>query len=307
MSERVEIDPFTGMPVVVRETKEIINDVRVTGGGADLSQYYTKTESNARYLQSQSYDVFIYNSSGSQSNNRFNDWSDLMDAIALQEGTKTIFFEQNETIPTGSWNLDYVTLRGNGNEYNAGGYTLTFGDNTTISSWLVPGFNSLRLLSTSTTGHICTFTYPFSLVMDTVTNIQSSSEYEFFSSSYSGQNIIALRNSARFQLISGSTKPLFRFTGTGQTVILSRGDGAVVQNNTFSSANSVTLVDIVGSANQALSNFPSTHSGATIGFTLPLYLTSALALGYDNTTSGMTATNVQDAIDELEARVEAIE
>ena len=65
------------------------------------------------------YSIFIYNSSGGQANNRFNDWADLMAAIALVEGPKQIIFEQNETIPTGAWNLDYVTLRGNGQEYNA--------------------------------------------------------------------------------------------------------------------------------------------------------------------------------------------
>lgn len=236
----------------------------------------------ATVLKPQSYDVFVYKSTGSQTGNRYNSWSDLMTAIAKQEGSKTIFFEQDETIPAGSWNLDYVTLRGNGNEYNAGGYTLTFGDNTTISSWLVPSFNSLLLKSTSTTGHICTFTTSFSLLCETVTNVQSSSSYEFFASSYAGQNIIALNNSARWSLVGGSTKALFKFTGSAfsQQVILSRGDGSVVQNNTLSSTNSQIYIDIIGSVNQNLANYPGTHSAFTVGVGVYLGLTNASAINF---------------------------
>lgn len=236
----------------------------------------------ATVLKPQSYDVFVYKSTGSQTGNRYNSWSDLMTAIAKQEGSKTIFFEQDETIPAGSWNLDYVTLRGNGKEYNAGGYTLTFGDNTTISSWLVPSFNSLLLKSTSTTGHICTFTTSFSLLCETVTNVQSSSSYEFFASSYAGQNSIALNNSARWSLVGGSTKALFKFTGSAfsQQVILSRGDGSVVQNNTLSSTNSQIYIDIIGSVNQNLANYPGTHSAFTVGVGVYLGLTNASAINF---------------------------
>lgn len=236
----------------------------------------------ATVIKPQSYDVFIYNSSGTQVGNRFNNWANLMTAIAKQEGAKTIFFEADETIPAGAWNLDYVTLKGNGLEYNAGGYTLTFGDSTTISSWLNPSFHSLLLKSTSTTGHICTFTYAFNLLCDTVSNVQSSSSYEFFASSYAGQNIIALRNTARWLLVGGSTKALFKFTGSafGQQVILSRGDGAVVQNNTLSSTNSQILIDIIGSVNQNLAKYPITNTGFTAGATVLLTLTNISATGY---------------------------
>lgn len=236
----------------------------------------------ATTIKKQSYDVFIYKSTGSQVGNRFNNWANLMTAIAKQEGAKTIYFEQDETIPAGSWNLDYVTLRGNGSEYNAGGYTLTFGDNTTISSWLVPSFHSLLLKSTSTTGHICTFTGAFSLLVDTVANVQSSSSYEFFASSYAGQNIIAVRNSGRWSLVGGSTKELFKFTGSAfaQQVILSRGDGAVVQNNTLSSTNAQILIDIIGSVNQNLARYPITNTGFTAGATVLLTLTNISATGY---------------------------
>jgi len=233
-------------------------------------------------VKKQSYDVFIYKSTGAQTGNRYNSWSDLMTAIQKQEGAKTIFFEQDETIPAGSWNLDYVTLRGNGSEYNAGGFTITFGDNTTISSWLVPAVHSLLLKSTSTTGHICTFSVAFNFINQVVSNIQSSSSYEFFASSYAGQNIIAVQDSGRFSLVGGSTKELFKFTGGAfaQTVIVSRGDGATVANNTLSSTAGQVRLDIVGSVNQNLANYPSTHTNFTTAFFLPLNLTNVSALAF---------------------------
>lgn len=233
-------------------------------------------------VKPQSYDVFIYKSTGAQSGNRFNSWSDLMTAITKQEGAKTIVFEQDETIPAGSWNLDYVTLKGNGLEYNAGGYTITFGDNTTISSWLNPSFNSLLLKSTSTTGHICTFTSAYgSLSCSNVSNVQSSATYEFFASSYAGQNIIALNDSARWSII-GTSIALFKFTGSAfaQTVIMARSDGSVVQNNTLSSTNAQVRLDIINSVNQNLASYPSTHTNFTTGYFLPLNLTNVSAIAY---------------------------
>lgn len=298
---RVDIDPFTGRPYTIKESTKVVE--RHFGGAnpVDLSNYYTKTQSDERYLQEQSYQTFIYKSSGAQTGNRYNSWSDLMTAITRQEGFKTIVFEQNETIPAGAWNLDYVTLKGNGAEYSTSGFTLTFGDNTTISSWLVPSFHSLLLKSTSTTGHICTITTPFNLTCDTVTNIQSSANYEFFSTSTTGQVVIGLNNSARWQLVGGSTRELMKFTGTA-TVVLSRGGGAVVQDDTLASSASVGFLDIINSVvgDYTVSTWPSTHSNLSTSFILPLNLTDSLAL--KNTPAGnIAAENTQDAINELDA------
>lgn len=264
----------------------------------------------------QTYDVFIYNSSltnvqaAVRGGNVHNDWSKLMVATAGQAGSKTIFFEQDETIPPGAWNLDYTTLRGNGNEFNAGGYTLTFGDNTTISSWLVPAYHSVLLKSTSTTGHICTFTGPFNLLDDTVANVQSSSSYEFFASSYAGQNIIAIQNSGRWSLVSGSTKELFKFTGGAftQQVIISRSDGAVVSNNTLSSTNSQILIDIIGSVNGNLANYPISNSNFTAGVFVPLTLTniSAAAFYVANVTSSSYTLKSEDGYVRANAASNAI-
>lgn len=55
----------------------------------------------------------VYNSSGSQTGNRFNDWSDLVTQVGSMETPVTIFFEQNEDIPSGTWDLSGgITLVG---------------------------------------------------------------------------------------------------------------------------------------------------------------------------------------------------
>ena len=235
----------------------------------------------ATVIKPQSYETFIYKSTGAQLGNRYNSWSDLMTAITKQEGAKTIQFEADETIPAGSWNLDYVKLKGNGVEYISGGYTITFGDNTTISSWLTPSFDSLLLKSTSTTGHICTFTTATSLACFNVSNVQSSATYEFFASSYAGQTVITLQDSARWLLI-GTSIALIKFTGGAYTqqMILYRGDGAVTTNNTLSSDNAQILIDIIGSVNGNNASYPITNTGFTTGFFLPLTQTNVSALSY---------------------------
>ena len=108
--------------------------------------------------------------------------------------------------------------------------------------------------------------------MDTVTNVQSSSSYEFFNSTYAGQNILALRNSARFSLVGGSTKELFKFSGGafGQQIIISRGEGTVLTNNVLSSTNSQILIDIIGNVNQNLANYPITNTNLSVGFFLQI-------------------------------------
>lgn len=217
----------------------------------------------ATTIKPQSYQTFIYKSGGSQSGNRYSSWSDLMTAITKQEGDKTIVFEQDETIPSGSWNLDYVTLKGNGNEYNAGGYTLTFGDNTTISSWVNRKISDIRILSTSTTGNIVTDSVPVVNNFEAVSHCHSTT-YPFFKFTGSGQYIIALNNSARWTKLSGGVENVdVTSSAFACQLILSRGKGSAPIANTFKSTNTVIFVDVLSDAAQDATNYPLTNSGLT--------------------------------------------
>jgi hypothetical protein len=57
--------------------------------------------------------AFIYDSSGAQNGNRYNDWEELIVALAAApEGPKIVQFRQDETIPAGEWDLSGATLSG---------------------------------------------------------------------------------------------------------------------------------------------------------------------------------------------------
>jgi len=252
-------------------------------------------------VKAQSYSVFVYNSSGSQSGNTFSSWSDLMTATQAQAGIKTIIFQQNETIPAGAWNLDNTILRGNRADYDAGGYTVTFGDSTTITSWINPAIDGIRILSTSTTGPIWTTAVGFNFDMSFVSSWHGITE-PFIESSASGQHVFALSKSARFQRLPTGDVEQIHFTGAafGPLLILGRFEGATVSNNLASSVNAIVLIDVLNSSAQASMNvYPTTRATETIGATIQVKYPLAIATVYDPTTSGLIATTVQGAIDEI--------
>lgn len=254
----------------------------------------------AEYVQ------FVYNSGDTPGGNRFDDWSDLMAAIAALAGPKLILFEQDETIPAGAWNLDNVTLRGNGKEYTTGGYTLTFGDSTTISSWDNPTVHSLRLLSTSTTGPIWSPVGPITFAMTNLSHLHSTTE-PFISHSGAGPVIISLAVSSRFKLLSGGVENLETTMAGFEQLIIHRGDNSLVDNDTLASTNGVLFIDIISSVVGDPAGWPSTHTNLTVGFALALNLTFAQALGFDPTgLVVVAASNVQEAIEELDAAAAAV-
>lgn len=214
---------------------------------------------------SQSYGVFVYNSSGSQSRNRFSSWSDLMTAIALQDGNKVIQFEQNETIPAGAWNLDYCTLMGNGKAYDSGGFTITIPTGVTISSWLgSPVVDSLRILCTST-GAVWTTAIGFLFAVNTQAELWATSA-PFILNTGGGQCIISLGRAGR---LKDNGYPVFETTAGafGTVIVLTRSDSSTLADNTMKSSAAVVFLDLVQSTLLDLSgaSYPSTHTGLTIG------------------------------------------
>lgn len=222
-------------------------------------------KTQATFVKPQSYGMFVYNSSGSQTGNRFNSWSALMTAIAKQEGFKTIVFEQDETIPSGAYNLDYVTLQGNnGLEYNAGGWTLTFGTGVTISSWIGCKFAGIRLLSTSN-ATICTFSSPALIGNSSVSHVHSTT-VPFFKFTGSGQMIVSLENSARWVKLGGGVENLdVTSSAFACQLVVARGRGSTIENNTLKSTNSVIFIDVLSDAAQDPTSYTLTNTGLTVG------------------------------------------
>lgn len=245
----------------------LVEDVIANGVTGKAPSQNAVYDALATKLSSQSYSVFVYNSSAGQTGNRYNSWSNLMTAITLQEGFKTIIFEQDETIPTGSYNLDYTSLAGNnGLEYNAGGWTATFGDNTTISSWIGVRFSGIRLLSTSTTGNICTFSLPTVISNNDVSHVHSTT-IPFFKFTGSGQIIVSLNNSARWQKLGGGVENLdVTSSAFAAQLVIARGKGSTVNNDTLKSTNAVIFIDVLQDAAQDPTTYTLTNTGLTVGF-----------------------------------------
>lgn len=313
--DRVVIDPFTGMPTIQRVNKEVKVERRAGGGGGVSSPSYTSSDFDSDfankttddlpegsanlYDQPQGYNYFIYNSSGSQENNRFNDWDDLITALSRQEGAKIIQIEQDETIPPGAYNLDDVGLRGNSLEYNAGGYTYTFGDNTTITGWRNASIEGVRILSTSTTGNIFTTANPFQINMAKVSHVHSTS-VSFFKFTGSGQFIFFIDNNARFEKLSGGvenldcTSPAF-----SAQLVMYHSTGAIATNDTLKSTNAQIFVSVLGTVSIDPNSFPTTHTNLVVGVPVVVRQPNSGNLVYDNGTSGLAANDVQAAIDEI--------
>lgn len=270
---------------------------------------YRQNDADSVVIPTQTYQTITYNSNltdaqcAARGGNVFNDFEvmdEYLNGPKSQAGPKLLIGEQDELMPVGTWDWDEVTVKGkNLAEYNAGGYTWTFPEGCHITGAFSKA-EGIRILSTATTHAIWEPSSVYTWIVDTVANIHSTS-YPFISSAVAGQNILAVRNSGRIQLLAGGVENV-QFTGGAfaQTVILSMGDGAVVTNDVLKSTNAVVYLPIVGSDDQALSNPSPTHANLVVGFLLELNLTNAA--GLMNTPAGnIAATNVQAAINELDA------
>lgn len=216
----------------------------------------------ATTIKPQSYSVFVYNSSGSQSGNRYNSWSNLMTAVSKQEGFKDIVFEQDETIPAGAWNLDYCNLRGNGNAYDNGGYTITWPTGVTISSWTFPRMDSVYMKSTSN-APIWTTTGAFVFFMDVQTYLGSTTA-EFIKTTSGAQHVFYV---GRGSHLVNAGYEVYNTTAAAYAdiVVISRQQSSVVANNLFRGTNAVIFLDLVQHPAVDTSAWVSTHTNLTIG------------------------------------------
>lgn len=215
-------------------------------------------------IPEQSYSVFIYNSSGSQSGNRFKNFADLMTAIGGQEGYKLVYIEKDEILPSGAYNFDYVEFRGNGKSYDQGGFTVTFPTGVTITSWTFGVIDSLRFRSTSTSP-IWTTASGFLLQINTQAELWSTTA-PFIKNTGGGQCIISLGRAGR---LKDDGSEVFETTASafGCVLVVTRNDSSTVANETLKSSNSVVFLDLAQSTGLDFTNatFPSEHSGLSIG------------------------------------------
>jgi hypothetical protein len=240
----------------------------------------------------QSYQTFIFNSSGIQAGNRYNSWADLMTAKTGQEGSIIIQFEQNETIPAGAYNLDYCALYGNGLAYDSGGITLTWPTGVTITSWKNPYIDSIRMYSTSNT-YIWDTAVGFSFKV-TVQSEMWATTAPFIRGTASAQYIFVLSGAGRLKQAGAE---IFECTAAayGGIVVIGRGDNSTSANNVIKSTNTIVYLHLIQNTVLDVSTFPGTQTGATL-YDLSAKQTQISALGREATQTMANATSITPAV-----------
>lgn len=244
---------------------------------------------------SASYSQFVYNSSGAQSGNRFNTWSDLMATISAGiDGPIVVNFEQNETLPTGTYNLDNITFCGDGRPATLGGLIITLPNNFNVSSWINGGLDGALGVEYTGTDPLVSLTSGLNLFNLGLGNVLSSTTASFFS--VSGGATLITRLNAGATLVNNGYEPI-SFAGPSNYIAILGGTGSGFNDNIFRgdiSAFGMALVIYDSGSKISLTRADANLVGSFS------YLPSSNAglISFNNSTNGFTSTNVQEAIEE---------
>jgi len=261
----------------------------LTQWGAIQGTLSNQTDLQTAFNDKQPKFKFVYNSAGSQDDViRFNDWSDLMTAIGSIDGTWSVQFEQIEDIPAGTYDVSFGTFFGNGVSAVNGGIYITCGTNvffTSSTSFRVD--EGLGVLASGSTS-------PF----------KSSNIFQLVFANgavAAGAATTCIDNEAGgFMILGFSAGQTANFgyealstASTSETFIVLQAGSSTIRENTIRGTGLVERIFFaIGiEASDAQANYSGTMN--TTNFNLAQYLK------YINTTSGLTATNAQAAIDEL--------
>lgn len=277
------IPPFAGCPAPV------------PGGGEPLQFLGVDVNGDPAWMTAP-YANYLFNSSGSQQGNRFNDWSDLMDALALVEGPKTVTFEQDDSIPAGAYDLDNVTFRGNFLPLGGGGFFITLEDGVTITSldnFVLDG--GIGLVNDSSSPAITVPNGDFVILQVLGNSGISSTNAPMVDIEPGGNFVVALRDGAT---VADLGFPVINVqVGAGLAAAALGGVASAVQDNTISGDGAfIRLIQSI-----AVDIDSGLVQPSFAGIIVDQLFTDARLLGYNPATSGgvLSSTNVQAAIDEL--------
>ena len=235
------------------------------------------------------YTNFIYNSAGTQSGNRFNTWSDLYSVLQSTEGPKHIYFEQDETLPAGVYDLNNVSLHGISVQPRI---VITLPTGFVVTDWNLGGvYDELNVISTSNTYIWANATGIFELDQGGV----GATSFQFFYVPAGGFFVPVLRDGGIIANVGNAVIEID--AAAGFTGVSLNGIAAGINDDV-----------IVGTAGVFVRLIQSVVADISTGGLQPqflgtytdLYFTNAALLAYDNSIVGLlTATNVQAALDEL--------
>lgn len=241
----------------------------------------------------QTYDEYIYNSSGAEADNRYNDWSDLMAAISGgQDGPIRITFEEEETLPTGTFNLDNVMFAGTGKLAAFGGYFVTLPDGFNVSSWVNGGITSGLSVIYEGTNPLITYTTGINLFMFGVGSAIATTANVAFDVTGDASFLLTTETGATLPNLSYE---LMNLDTTG-AIIITVKDAVSVEDDVFrGDATTASLALIL--VNSPAAQIDPDRTDANLTGTMTVSIGSrANLVGFNNTGTGMTSDNVQDAI-----------
>lgn len=257
--------------------------------------------------------VFVYNSSGSTTANRYTSWSTLMADVATIDGPKIIQFEQNETItasgmPGGGWDLNGATLMG----VNALAWPavfITFSEGVKLVGWgSVAVSTGCILYSKSSTpvweisdhashefrdsGVVMAETCEFIRCTEGVGDVV---EFRFFN----GSGFVRPDTWGPLFAGDGSYEALAA-NGSGDVALKDTAGSSALQDDTIRGAGTVYRLAYNGCKHASYPAATGDTQTNASDYHIDL-LSVADRHAYDHSTSGLAATNVQDAIDEIVA------
>lgn len=243
---------------------------------------------------------YIYNPDLTQQGSVYNDWQDLVDAInATGNAPSVINFTKigSQTLPAGHYNLNNVIWRGTGSAPGGGalinipnGFTLHPMPYWTIEFGLAIYHNS--------SAPIFTTNQSFRLTLDSAAFGAVSSEAILIDSPASTVNIIFVANGGS---LTGSLgyEPI-RVANTNFLIvpIVISGVNPELSANAIRGGTNALLIRLINTIQYTGDPFVTQANWTG---TIVLNRGVPTLIGYDGTVSGLTANNIQAAIDELAA------
>lgn len=147
--------------------------------------------------------TFVFNSSGGQTGNRYNDWDALQAALATApEGAKVVWLEQNETLPAAEVDLSNAGLWAMQPDASVGGIMVTCPNGCTIVNPAREFARNILFVSESA-APIVTIGASHEVILDQNTIVVGSEDAAFFTCAGdvtgSGISIMTLKNSSLYR------------------------------------------------------------------------------------------------------------
>lgn len=247
--------------------------------------------------QSSTYN-YTYNSSGPQGGNHYNNWADLVTALSI--GTTVdqhIYFEQDETLPAGDWNLNRVHLHGNGIAVAAnlpGALTLTLADGFKLTgettTFSIEDGLGIRSVSTEPVFNQTVLGTTVGATWTVGTKL-TCTQCEFFRLNIGG----TILNGGIFE--NDGYEVLASVDPAAFTVILMTGNNATVRANSVRGSAGLVINYISAPSSESGMPFNQDNFAGTF---YPVIGSRAEYIGYDNTTVGAKLADLESRIAALE-------